>query len=210
MLLAALIGFGFGFVGSMPIAGPIAVIVFARSLDARYRSALGVGLGCAIAESVYATLAFFGFSALLAEHAWIEPVSRGVAAAILLGLGLSFLLRKPTGEAPAERGAAGARSFLLGLSITALNPTLIATWTGAVTTLAGTGAVAVDAGLAPAFGLAAGLGIFSWYLVLVVLVRRFRDRFRRETLDRVLRVFGVFVMGVGVWFAIRLITWFTD
>jgi len=210
MLIAALIGFGFGFVGSMPIAGPIAVLVFARSLDARFRSALAIGLGCALAESVYATLAFFGFAELLAQYAWITPVSRGAAAAILIGLGVSFLLRKPSTDPPGDDGRAGARSFLLGLGITAFNPTLIATWTGAVTTLAGTGAVAVDSSLAWPFGLAAGLGIFSWYLVLVALVRRYRDRFRPETLDKVLRVFGVFVIGVGIWFLVRLILWFTD
>ncbi len=208
MLIAMLIGFAFGFVGSMPIAGPIAVLVFARSLDTRYRSALRIGLGCALAEAAYAMLAFWGFAELLAQYPWIEPASRAAAAVILIGLGISFLLRKPTADAPPDDARGGAKSFLLGLSITALNPTLIATWTGAVTTLFGTGAVTFDSALAVPFGLAAGLGIASWYLVLVALVRRFRDRFRRDTLDRVLRGFGVFVIGVGVWFAVRFVLWF--
>ncbi len=208
LLIAILIGFAFGFVGSAPIAGPISVIVLARSLNARYRSALLVGMGAAIAESVYAVVAFWGFAELLANHTWVEPLSRGAGALILLGLGLSFLLRKPSPDQPETPRRAGAGSFFAGLTVNALNPTLIATWTGAVATLRGTGAVDVEGELAIPFGLAVGLGIACWYVVLVSLVRRFRDRFRKETLDRVLRVFGVFVMGIGVWFAVRFITWF--
>lgn len=208
MLIAILIGFAFGFIGSAPIAGPIAVLVFGRSLDARYRSALLVGMGGALAESIYALLAFWGFAELLAEHVWIEPVSRAAGALILLGLGVSFLWRKPSPDKPEAAESAGAGSFFTGLTISALNPTLIATWTGAVATLRGTGAVSVEGALAVPFGVAAGLGIACWYVVLVSLVRRYRARFRKETLDRVLRVFGVFVVGVGVWFAVRFIAWF--
>ena len=49
MLTAALIGFCFGFFGSIPVAGPIAALVLKRGLTGRFRSAALVGAGGAIA-----------------------------------------------------------------------------------------------------------------------------------------------------------------
>ncbi|HEX4351981.1 MAG TPA: LysE family transporter, partial [Polyangiales bacterium] len=140
MVAAALLGFCFGYIGSMPVAGPIAVLVFGRGLEDRTRNGLYLASGAAIAESVYAYLAFWGFSAFLVQHRWIEPTSRVAAAVILTLLGVHFYRRKPPmpveGEALVEKPRGGnKRSFFLGFTITALNPTLLATWTAAVTTI---------------------------------------------------------------------------
>ena len=74
MLTAALLGFALGFVFSMPVAGPVSLLVFGRGLQGRGRSGVSLALGSSIAESMYAYLAFWGFSALLGSYAWIEPV----------------------------------------------------------------------------------------------------------------------------------------
>ncbi|MCK5796418.1 MAG: LysE family transporter, partial [Deltaproteobacteria bacterium] len=148
MLIAAIIGFLFGFIGSMPVAGPIAVIVFARGIEGRLRSGLAVAVGGALAEGVYAFLAFWGFSKLLAHYTFILPASRAVAAIVLIGLGIIFLRKKPieTTPSPVREGWGGG--FFLGFGITALNPTLIATWSAASATLFSTGLVSFDATLA--------------------------------------------------------------
>src|ERR1700733_6137635 len=98
MLSAALIGFGLGFFGSMPVAGPIAVIVFGQGLEDRARNGLYLACGAAIAESVYAYLAFWGFSAFLTRYPWIEPTSRVAAAVLLTALGVHFYRRRPKPE----------------------------------------------------------------------------------------------------------------
>lgn len=208
MVITALVGFLFGFIGSMPIAGPIAVLVLARALEGRLASALKVGIGGAVAETAYALLAFWGFSELLAADAWIVPVSRGAAAVILLGLGIVFLRREPTAvAAPPPAPGRDVGAFLLGLSISGLNPTLIATWTAAATTLFSTGLVAFSPGLAVPFGLGAGLGIAAWTVVLVRIVARYRDRFEPATIDRMVRWMGGFLLLVSLLFAWRLISW---
>ena len=204
MLWTLVVGFLFGFIGSMPVAGPIALLVFARAVEGRFESGLWVALGCAIAESTYAWLAFWGFSTFLTQYDWIVPLSRGVAAVILLGLGAVFV-RRGGGPAPAEDDrpvpVGRLRNFGLGLSITALNPTLIATWSAAATTLFSTGLVSFEPHLAAPFGLGACAGIVGWFALLIHLVRRYQSRFSTDSLDRVIRVMGGFLMLLGLWFA---------
>ena len=201
MLIAVAIGFLFGFIGSIPVAGPIAVLVFARAVDGRYKSGLYIGLGCAIAEAMYAFLAFWGFATFLADYDFIIPVSRGAAAIILTGLGIGFMRRRSDPDDYSESQDKGGGSFLLGFSITALNPTLIATWAAAATILFSSGLVDLEPSMSVFFGLGACGGIALWYLILLKLVRRYKDRFKMETLNRIIRIMGVFLVGVGFWFA---------
>ena len=58
MLWVALAGFARGFIGSMPVAGPVAVLVVSRSLEGRLRDGALIGLGSALAEGAYAFLAY--------------------------------------------------------------------------------------------------------------------------------------------------------
>lgn len=209
MLVAALIGFLFGFVGSMPVAGPIAVLIFGRGVEGRFRSAYAIGAGSVIAEVVYAFAAFWGFAILLTDYAWIVPVSNGVAAVLLLVLGVVFL-RRPKGATagPAPKDTR-AGSFMLGFSISGLNPTLLATWAGAATTLFSTGLVDFqDTTLAYPFALGAGAGIGLWYLVLIALIRKYKERFKLETIDRVMQFFGVFLLGIGLYFVYSFVAYF--
>ncbi len=211
MLIAALIGFGFGFLGSVPVAGPVSILVFSRGLEDRARSAMFLSLGAALVESAYAFLAFWGFAALLAAHPWIEPISRGMAAALLIGLGLGFALqrREPAAvDAPAPADGS-TRGFLLGVTITALNPTLIVTWGGAVTMLHSSDLLAFDGGRALPFAVGVCLGIFAWFTALLALLARFRRRFDRASLDRVVRIMGVLLVLFGLYFAVRFALYFT-
>jgi threonine/homoserine/homoserine lactone efflux protein len=65
VLVAAIIGFCFGFFGSIPIAGPIAALVLQRGLVGRFRAGALIGAGAAFAEAGYAFMAFWGFSTFL-------------------------------------------------------------------------------------------------------------------------------------------------
>jgi threonine/homoserine/homoserine lactone efflux protein len=210
MLLAALTGFIFGFVGSIPIAGPIAVLVFGRGVGDKPRSGLYLAAGSAIAEGGYAYLAFWGFSAFLTKYAWVEPVSFGTAAVILIGLGIHLVLRKPKDASAAAAPAAdpnvgNKRSFFLGFTITALNPTVIANWTAAVTSLYGLHWVNFDSGAALPFSAGACLGITSWFATLLSLLTRFRQAFSGATLDRVIRIAGYCVLVLSLWFVWRFV-----
>lgn len=205
MIVAALIGFAFGFVGSMPVAGPIAVLVFARGIENRFRSGFAIAVGGALAEGIYACLAFWGFSQLLTRYSFILPASRAVAAGILIALGVIFLRKKPTPKEPPKTREGFGGGFLLGFMICGLNPTLIATWSAASATLFSTGLVSFDPQLALPFGVSAILGIVVWFGLLLFLVHRYRGRFSQRTLDKIIRVMGVFVLAIGLWFLVLFV-----
>lgn len=199
MLIAALLGLAIGYVGSMPVAGPIAVLVLGRGLEDRGRNALFLALGSAIAESVYAYLAFWGFSAFLASYPWIEPVARIAAAVLLFGLGVHFYRKRQTEQpAPRAENVGNKRSFFLGFTITALNPTLIATWTFTVTTVFSFGIVRFNAANALPFSLGAFCGIVGWFATMLYLLARFRSSFPRTGLNRLMRVMGVVLIIAGL------------
>jgi threonine/homoserine/homoserine lactone efflux protein len=207
-MIAALLGFCFGFIGSMPVAGPIAVLVFGRGLEDRARNGLYLASGAAIAESIYAYLAFWGFSAFLTSYPWIEPTSRVAAAIILTALGVHFYRKQPTAVgvvAPPVSGVGNKRSFFLGFTITALNPTLIATWTAAVTTVFSLDIVNFDSSEALPFSLGAFTGIVSWFATLLYLLNRFRSRFSRAALDRLMHGMGILLILLGLGIAVRFI-----
>ena len=112
-LILLLFGFAFGFLGSMPVAGPIALLVVTLVLDGAFRRAVFVSAGAAVAEGGYAFLAFWGFSSFLADYEFVIPASRGVAALILTGIGVALIRRKPATAPPLKRSWPGG-GVLLG------------------------------------------------------------------------------------------------
>ena len=208
MLLILLIGFGFGYLGSMPVAGPISVLVLHLGLAHDPRHALMVAVGGALAESLYALVAFWGLSTALASYPVILPVSRLVGAVLLLVLGLAMVLRRVQGGDPGARPGpvrGRKRSFVLGFLVTALNPTLIVTWSAAVTALHATGLVAMDRAEALPFAGAVAAGIIAWFLTLLRLVGRWRNHLSLETLGRLMKVMGAILVVVGVGMAARIL-----
>lgn len=209
MLAAALIGFGLGFFGSIPVAGPIAVLVLARGLSARFKSGFFIALGSAIAEGLYAALAFWGFGALIGEYPWVEPVTRAAGAAVLLVLGVVLVRSKPHPEdAPPPRKTKGYGSFMIGFGVTAVNPTLIATWTAAVTAVYGSGAVTFSAANAALFAVGTMLGIASWSSILLYVIHKLQKRFHPEMLIKAKRITGWVVLSLSLFFVYRCIDYF--
>jgi threonine/homoserine/homoserine lactone efflux protein len=211
LILALLVGLAFGFFGSMPIAGPTAVVIVSKGLDNQARAGVFIAIGAAAAESVYAFMAFWGLTAILHRYPVLLPASRLVGALLLFGLGSYFALRKgssSSSDKPAEPARAGYRNLLFGLSLTAVNPTLLVTWTAAVGAAHAIGALR-DVGT-DAFPFAAGAatGIVSWFGLFLWLLSHFRSRVGTATVDRVIRGIGVLLIVVGLGLAVRaVVTW---
>jgi threonine/homoserine/homoserine lactone efflux protein len=204
-MLVLLIGFAFGYLGSMPVAGPISVLVLHLGLARDPRRALYVAVGGAVAESLYALLAFWGLSEVLTRYPMVLPASRMVGSGLLLALGLAMLLVRTRGATPQNqpRQPGRKRSFALGFLITAVNPTLIVTWTAAVAALHGTGLLAMNRAQALPFAAAACCGIVAWFITLLGLVRRWRERASIQTLARFRRAMGAVLVAAGTWMALR-------
>lgn len=203
--VAAGFGFVFGFVGSVPIAGPVSALVFRSGVAGRTRRGQGITVGAALAEGIYAMLAFIGVGQVFDRWPWLGPLSRVAAGLILLGLGLTFILRpspRKRASSPDDPVAAtgGRSAFWIGLGVTALNPTLIATWSAVTATTYATGLVEYSLLGALAFGAAVFAGISAWFLILLAVLQRYRSRFEERSLNRVVQAMGVFLLLVGLSF----------
>lgn len=200
MLLVSLIGFVIGFCGSIPIAGPIAALVVRRGLQGRGRSGLYVAWGAAVAEGLYAYLAFWGFGELLKGYPWLESASRIAGAVLLTGLGALFMFRPPTSKRSTDdaENADFKRNAALGFTITSLNPALLATWGAAVTMAYSVLPIDLSPSHALPFALGAMLGIGLWFAILLALLERFSDRVRPATVARIARATGALLVLLGL------------
>jgi threonine/homoserine/homoserine lactone efflux protein len=207
LLLALLAGAVMGFLGSMPIAGPVAVLVLERGLVGRRREGLGVALGAATAESIYAFLAFWGLGAVLHAAPGILPASRLVGAGVMITLGIYLATRRSRARTAEVEppGATGhkRRGFLLGISVTFLNPTIIASWTVVTATVHSTGWVAPGLASAVVFAAGVGGGIVGWFVTMLRLLHRFQSGLRPQTIDRVLHITGWLVVAIGLALGVR-------
>jgi threonine/homoserine/homoserine lactone efflux protein len=205
LLAVCAVALVFGFVGSMPLAGPISVMVVARAAREQFGDALRVGLGAAAAEAVYSGIAFFGFTTILASHPVVVPISHGITAIVLLALGVRFVFWKPKEKEDKEKGRAG--TVLVGFTVSALNPTLLLTWTGAVAFLYSKGLGEVTVWAAIPFGVCAGVGVGGWFMLLVALLRKYGSKMSRRLLTWAVRTLGVALVGLGVWSGMQLVKW---
>lgn len=208
MLAAVLVGFLFGFIGSMPVAGPIAMLVLRLGLNHDMRHARNVALGGAVAEAGYALLAYYGLSTVLERHPMVLPATRIAGAALCLILGVILLRHKPKPpqERPPEARDRGLkRSLAGGFLITAVNPTLIVSWTAALTALHATGLFILDPRRAIPFAVGVLGGIITWFITLLALVRRFKSRLSHAAIHGFIKVMGGLLAAGGAWVGVRAV-----
>jgi threonine/homoserine/homoserine lactone efflux protein len=207
LLASCAIALAFGFFGSMPLAGPIAIMTVSRAAQKKFSEALHVALGAAAAEGIYAGLAFWGFTTFLARHPVVVPVSHGVTAVVLAALGVRFAFWKLEEPEEDPRGKVRAGTALVGFSISMLNPTLLVTWTAAVAFLYSKGLHDTSATAAIPFGACAAAGVGGWFFMLVRLVRRYHGHLPGALLTWTIRVLGLTLVCLGVWSGVQLATW---
>jgi threonine/homoserine/homoserine lactone efflux protein len=209
MLLALILGFIAGFIAAVPVAGPVAVLVLHEALAGKKSEARQIALGSAVAESLYAGVAFAGIGAVFDRFPVLLPVSRIVSAAILIIVGIYLIAKRREKEKQEEEEAIvasqrpGRSKWLVGLSITALNPTLIASWTAVVAALHGAGIASSNPLEALPFALGIGLGIMSWFVVLLAIVGRFREKLSPNVVHRGVQIVGGLLAAGGVAMAVR-------
>jgi threonine/homoserine/homoserine lactone efflux protein len=202
---ACLVALLFGYVGSMPLAGPIAVLQLSRGARGRFSEALRIGLGAAVAEGAYAGVAFWGYTTLLARHPLLLPISHGVTAAVLVGLGARFGFWRPSDKKDERERKAG--TVLLGFTVSAANPTLLVTWGAVVAFLYSKELGWMPPAAAVPFGLAAGGGVSGWSATLVAILRKYEGKLPRKALAWGVRTLGVALAALGTWSGVQLALW---
>lgn len=184
MLIACLAGIVLGFIGSVPIAGPISALVLERTLAGQPKRARGIGIGAAVAEAAYATLAFIGMGEVITRFPNLMAATKLLGVVVLLVVA-ALLLRQRDASLEGTSGEdtscqepthARAHGVATGFTIAILNPTLIATWSTTTATLFASGLVELDTVSTVAFALGTMFGIGSWLVTLVWLVQHRASR----------------------------------
>lgn len=207
MFIAYLVGFLCGFVGSIPVTGPIAALVVGWDLYRGQRYSLALAMGGAIVEAIYAYLAFWGLGTLLEQYPWVNDVSKVVTIVLLICLGAVLVLARPLTtphRSPLKSSRRGlARCFLLGVTIAASNPILLATWSSVVIVINSLDILTLNSTRAIPFSTGVGLGIVVWFATLLALLQYYRDRLKPVTLQRTVNSFGVVLPLIGFGLGLR-------
>ena len=197
MLTAFATGLGLGFLVAAQV-GPIWLLCVRSVLRGRLLSGLGIGLGAALIDVVYAALGVAGVPQLLR----IPQIRLGLGlagAGLLLAIGARTLwsaVRIRSGlETPAEIISPG-RAFRTALVATASNPLTIVAW-GAIFAAASTARIAHTTPAAATLLAAIGFGSFAWFAALSGAAALVRRRVGERGLCMADALSGLGIMGFG-------------
>src|SRR5262245_13323641 len=199
-VVALLIGVVMGFVGSIPAAGPLLLLVVASGLAAERRRALALAFGGALAESGYVLLAFWGLSGVVDRYARVVPAMWLASGLFLLALGVLALAPRRRQKAEKPAGAAG---FAIGFTLVALNPAFLLTWSAIAAAAYSLGWIEPRAGLAPFLAIGTFAGIVIWFFCVATVAERNRERFRPESLTKITRAVGALLVAMAAWLFYR-------
>lgn len=177
--------------------GPIGALCINRTLERGFAAGVAGGLGTALADAVYATLAALGFALFAHVLGLIDMPLRLAGGAFMLWLGWKGLRARPSGAAArvSARDLAGttAATFLLTVTnpMTILSFAAIFAGLGLASTEGSAGAALVVAGVFA--------GSMLWWAFLSGGVALARHRLPDGFACWVSRLSGVVLIGFGLW-----------
>lgn len=173
------LGFALSLLGSLPMTGPLALLVLDRVMSGQRRSAMWIAFSGALVEGVIAAVIASLLPLVLQHSTSLVRIGRLSGAVVIFIVGLVLLLRPQT-VTEIETGHR-RQSLLVGFLATSLNPTLVATWTIAVTALHANGLLEGGFRQGPSFGAGVVLGVLGWLVLLLGIARwSAAERMRRH------------------------------
>ena len=217
--LALVMGFIAGFLGAIP-PGPLGVTCLRKSLRGERGDAYRVAFGGASVDTFICGLIGLGLGWIL-EKVVTNPWVKGTLALFLVGYGAKMVFVDARRDAeridpgpsrldfiPAPASAREGRSrfpVLTGLLQGAANPALFLNWTLFISFLVGQRLFVPTAAGAGGFALGVGLGVFSWFAVLIQLGDHWRNRAGAWVSRSTLAAGGLLVV-FGLYFTWRSLT----
>ena len=173
--------------------GPIGVLCINRTLERGFWAGVAGGMGTAMADAIYASLAAIGFSALTATLTTLAPWLKLAGGLFMLWLGCSSRRASTPARTNEFRGLSGtiAATFLLTLTnpVTIFSFAALFAGLGLTDTPGATNALAVVAGVF--------LGSLLWWFLLSGGVALAQRRLPEGFSLCVSRMSGVILMGFG-------------
>lgn len=136
LITISVVGFAAGFLFSMPVAGPVSILIVSHALKGERHFALAAASGAAVVDSLYCFIAVYGFTNLYYFYSPFIPYALIVGAFFLFILGYKIRhthldlehideQKQPQIKIPRLRKRG---RFLNGFMINLLNPTLFFGW----------------------------------------------------------------------------------
>jgi threonine/homoserine/homoserine lactone efflux protein len=201
-MLPIALGFMLGFVGSIPPAGPISILVLHDALRGQRGSALCVAIGGAIAETGWCALAFWGVSSLLQRAQALTTTARIIASVLLLAAGIVAIAGAKHGRDSGKSAPKGdhrrtrAGKLMFGLLLAGFNPTLLVSWCTVAAALHSFAGATCDLRLVP---VGVPFGIVGWFLVVVTVIGRLGPRLHQRFVDTAGWVLGVALVALSLY-----------
>jgi putative LysE/RhtB family amino acid efflux pump len=179
--------------------GPIGMICIRKTLELGLLGAVSVGLGAAIADSVYGIIAATGFTAVSRFLLNKVDLVRGLGGAFLLYLAYKEI-RNPPGEAP--KGFSKNKHFERLTSevffLTLTNPMIILSFIGIFASIDGGNATILES-LVMVLGIF--LGSMTWWIVLGTSILKLKHKLPDTWIHRI-RYLSALILGLFGFFSI--------
>ncbi len=176
--------------------GPVNVLCISRTLTKGWRSGLVSGFGAATADTLYGCIAGFSITFviqfLLREEFWI----RLFGGILLVLIGVRYYFKQPQSLSAQKQGGPEQSDYVSTLFLNLTNPTTVLSFLAILATLG----MKEDRASWLTLLLVAGIfcGSMLWWIVLIAIVNRVRDRIDDLAMLWMNRVAGVAIGGFGV------------
>jgi len=175
--------------------GPVNILCASKTIAKGRTSGLFCGLGAATADTIYGGIAGFSITLvidwLLREEFWI----RVIGGALLIAIGIVYF-QKPPEHVQDKKDESSHSDYIETLLLTLTNPTTVLSFMAVL--------AALGMGEKRAwwlnFLLVGGIfcGSMLWWIVLVMIVDKLRDRFNDRAICWMNRVGGVAIGAFGL------------
>ena len=199
-------GITIGFVASIPL-GPVGVICIQRTLCKSRRSGFVSGLGAAAADMIFAIIAAFFLTMVLAFVQRYIDILKVVGGIAVIIVGVNIFLKNPVVQIRRNRANKGSlwSDFLSVFGITLTNPAFILMFIALFASFGinneGTLPYVQGAGLIGGVLLGASL----WWFVLTLGISFLRKWFRPRHMLYLNRISGALIVGLGAIAIISLV-----
>ncbi|MCC6623576.1 MAG: LysE family transporter [Deltaproteobacteria bacterium] len=199
-----LVGLVAGLVSSIPMLGPVVLLLFTAGAGRELAAGRALAAGAALSEGAHVTLAALGLGPLLLSEPTVAIGLRLGSGVVLIGLALIAWRAAPPPGDRATRRALPSRpiaAFGLGALLVLPNPGFLVVWVAIVAWLGG----GAEAGLAsPGLGFVAGavLGVALWFWAVLVMSARWGPVVIERHGRLVRRAVALALAGFGLWAAL--------
>lgn len=198
-----IVGLILGIVSAALPLGPVTLLVLRRGMNQDWDGALRVGLGRVLPETIYCGLATFGAAITLRSFPNTKLWVQAIGALLLLVLGLYFLLAKFQDDR--EVTTPSRWGNWSGLIISALNPSLVLSWSAIAAIAIATTSIHPTNGQKLTFATGVGAGIALGYVILITTMRQWGEALNASVIRTTIRVVGAGFIAASIWNIVQLV-----